>query len=332
MSTPAQDIVHSASIAPTTVPLAALRGVRKRYGATLALDGLDLDVHEGELLSVLGPNGAGKSTAIALLLGLQRPDHGTASLFEHSPPSVAQRRCIGVMMQEVVLSGDLRAREHIDLVSSYYPQPLALDEVLALTGTAPLADKLYGKLSGGQKRQVQFAMAICGQPRLLFLDEPTVGLDVQARATMWDTIRSLIEQGCSIVLTTHYLEEAEALADRIAVIAKGRLIASGSVDDVRSLVSRKEISCITALPLHALQSWPGVDSAIVDNGRTHIRAADAESVVRRLLASDERLNGLEVRRAGLSEAFVELTREDRARQDRAREDEPKEDQPRKDQA
>lgn len=293
--------------APQTQALAALRGVRKSYGSTRALDGLDLEVREGELLAVLGPNGAGKSTAVALMLGLQQPDSGTASLFGHSPPTLVQRRRIGVMMQEVVLAADLRPRELIDLVSSYYPNPLELNDVLALTETLPLADRAYGKLSGGQKRQVQFAMALCGRPQLLFLDEPTVGLDIRARATMWNAMRDLIRQGCSIVLTTHYLEEAEALADRIAVIAEGRLIANGSVEEMRSIVRRRAISCITRIPVESLRAWPGVEQVEVNDGRTQLWTSDAETIVRRLLAADARLSDLEVRRAGLAEAFTELT-------------------------
>ena len=163
-----------------------------------------------------------------------------------SPIEVQSRLDVGVMMQEIALAPELRARELIALTASYYRNPLSVEETLALTGTAALADKRYGKLSAGQKRQVQFATTICGRPKLLFLDEPTVGLDVTARETMWRTIRRLLDDGCSIVLTTHYLEEAEALADRVVVIAKGRVIAEGTVDEMRALVSRKHISCATA--------------------------------------------------------------------------------------
>jgi ABC-2 type transport system ATP-binding protein len=156
---------------------------------------------------------------------------------------------------------------------------------------------------------VQFALAICGRPRLLFLDEPTVGLDVQARETMWSTIRRLIAQGCSIVLTTHYLEEAEALADRVAVLARGELIALGTVDEVRSIVSRKKITCSSALPIDGVRAWPGVVDATGDEHRMQITTADAETVVRRLLASDQNLRNLEIKQAGLAEAFAELTKE-----------------------
>jgi ABC-type multidrug transport system ATPase subunit len=156
---------------------------------------------------------------------------------------------------------------------------------------------------------VQFAVAICGRPRLLFLDEPTVGLDVQAREALWSNIRALLADGCSVVLTTHYLEEAEALATRVVVLAKGRVIASGSVDDMRSLVARRQISCESSLAPEIVRAWPGVADASRDRNRLLITATDAEGVVRRLLATDPDLRRLDVREAGLADAFNELTRE-----------------------
>ncbi len=289
--------------------LAELSGVSKRFGKTVALDKLDLKVRSGELFAVLGPNGAGKTTAISLLLGLLKPDAGSVRLFGQSPQLIAPRRLIGVMMQEVFLAPELRVREQIDLVASYYPAPLSPAAVMEMTHTASLAERPYGKLSGGQKRQAQFAMAICGRPKLLFLDEPTVGLDVQARQMMWATLRQLINQGCSIVLTTHYLEEAEALADRVAVLANGRLLASGTVSDMRALVVRKRIRCSTTLAVEEVSTWPGVENASRDQHGLHITAIDADAVVRRLMAADENLQELEVRSAGLAEAFAELTKE-----------------------
>jgi len=180
---------------------------------------------------------------------------------------------------------------------------------MAMTHTTALAKRPYGKLSGGQKRQAQFAMAICGRPKLLFLDEPTVGLDVQARQLLWDTLGELVRAGTAIVLTTHYLEEAEALADRVAVLAKGRLIASGTVSEIRAVVARKRISCASTLSAEQVGSWPGVDTVDRDRRQLHITARNAEDVVRRLLAADGQLEELEVRRAGLAEAFTELTQE-----------------------
>jgi len=289
--------------------VAELAGVSKRFGKTVALDALSLEIPSGELFAVLGPNGAGKSTAISIMLGLRQPDSGTARLFGESPLRVESRRQVGVMMQEVSLAAELRVREQIALARSYYPDSLSVDEVLKVTHTAPIANRPYGKLSAGQKRQAQFAVAVCGRPKLLFLDEPTVGLDVQAREMMWATLQKLVEDGASIVLTTHYLEEAEALADRVAVLAHGRVIASGTVDEIRANVLRKRITCLSSLNAEQVLSWPGVESATSDQQRLSITASDAEEIVRRLLAADLNLRELEVRRAGLSEAFAELTQE-----------------------
>jgi ABC-type multidrug transport system ATPase subunit/peptidoglycan/LPS O-acetylase OafA/YrhL len=290
-------------------PVAQLSGITKRYGPVTALAGIDIEVRRGELLAVLGPNGAGKSTAISLWLGLIEPDAGVVTLLGGEPQDIARRRGLGVMMQAVEMPKELRARELVALASSYYDNPLEVDETLRRAGITQFADRPYGKLSGGQKRQAQFAVAICGRPKVLFLDEPTVGLDIQAREAMWKSIRALLADGCSIVLTTHYLEEAEALADRVAVVAKGRVIASGSVDDMRALVALRQINCESSLTCNEVRSWPGVVEVALEGQKLRITATDAEGVVRRLLASDARLARLEVRQAGLNEAFNELTRE-----------------------
>ena len=290
-------------------PVALLANVTKRYAKTVALDGVTLTVRHGELLAVLGPNGAGKTTAIGLWLGLLEPDEGIVTVMDGSPLDVQSRLGVGVMLQEVSLAPELRAREHVALTASYYRNPLPVEETIALAGIEAIAGKRYKHLSAGQKRQVQFATVIAGRPGLLFLDEPTVGLDVQARETMWRTIRRLLGQGCSVVLTTHYLEEAEALADRVAVLAKGRLIAEGSVEEMRALVSRKRISCTSAIEVADIKLWPGVVDVVRDDGTVHVTAFDAEGVVRRLLAADRTLGNLEVKQATLAEAFTELTKE-----------------------
>jgi ABC-2 type transport system ATP-binding protein len=289
--------------------LAELSGVSKRFGKVVALDNFELQVRPSELLAVLGPNAAGKSTAIALMLGLHQPDSGSARLFGDSPLNVETRRQIGIMMQDVALAPELRVQEHIDLVGSYYPDSLTSEQAMTLTGTSPLASRPYGKLSGGQKRQMQFAMAIVGRPKLLFLDEPTVGLDIHSRERMWAALRELVRQGVSIVLTTHYLEEAEALSDRVVVLAKGRAIASGSVDELRSLVDRKRISCVTSLSADLITRWPDVQAVTLDRGRIQITATNADTVVKKLAVADADFRDLEVHRAGLAEAFTELTQE-----------------------
>ena len=289
--------------------LASLKGVRKRYGKIQALDGFDLAVNRGQLLALLGPNGAGKSTAISILLGLQGADEGTAELFGHAPQDIDGRRRIGVMMQEVTLPGVMRPRELLAQVASYYPTPYDVGAVLARLSLEGLANRPYGKLSGGQKRQVQFAMAICGRPELLFLDEPSVGLDVQAREALWRVVRELLHEGCSIVLTTHYLEEAEALADRVAVMARGRVITTGSVDEIRAHVTRKQVSCVSRLAAPAVRLWPEVLQVDMERDRMQITTRNAEALLKRLLHEDPELTDIEVKRAGLAEAFTELTNE-----------------------
>ncbi len=289
--------------------VAALRGVDKRYGRITALDGVDLSIHPGELLALLGPNGAGKSTSIALLLGLIRPDRGRVELFGEDPQSIDARRRIGVMLQSAVLPPTLRVGELLRLTASYYPTPRPMHETAELAGIEDLLKRPYAKLSGGQQRRVQFALAMCGRPRLLFLDEPTVGMDIEARQQMWVAVRRLVAEGCAVVLTTHYLEEAEALADRVSVMAKGRVIHEGTVDDLRARIAVKRIRCVSSLTCEQVLGWPQVAEAQQRERHLHIATADAESVVRRLLAADAHLSELEVQRAGLAEAFTELTRD-----------------------
>ena len=290
-------------------PLARLVGAVKRYGPLTALDGAELQLRRGELLALLGPNGAGKTTAIGLLLGLIRADAGTVELFGQDPQRIEARRRIGVMLQNAELPATLRVGELLRLTASYYPAPRALGETAELTGISDLLRRPYAKLSGGQQRRVQFALALCGRPDLLFLDEPTVGMDIEARQKLWAVIRQLLAEGCSILLTTHYLEEAEALADRVCVMAHGRMIHEGTVDELRARVALKRIRCLSGLPVDTVQGWPEVSEVRRDGERLHIGTAEAEVVVRRLLDADRHLRELEVHRAGLAEAFTELTRD-----------------------
>lgn len=289
--------------------LAKLQNVRKAYGKVVALDGVDLALRSGELLALLGPNGAGKTTAIALLLGLIRADAGEVTLFGTDPQRIEARRNIGVMLQNAALPPTLRVGELIRLVSSYYPAPRALQESAELAGVGDLLRRPYAKLSGGQQRRVQFALALCGRPRLLFLDEPTVGMDIETRAKVWTAIRHLIAEGCSIVLTTHYLEEAGTLAGRVCVMARGKVISEGSVDALCARVSLKRVRCKTRLEPVVVKQWPEVVDAGLDNGYLWLSTDVAEVLVRRLLGADGELSALEVRAAGLAEAFTELTRD-----------------------
>ena len=290
--------------------LACLRGAVKSYGALRALDGVDLELCGGELLALLGPNGAGKTTAIGLLLGLVRADAGEVTLFGMDPQRIEARRGIGVMLQHAQLPATLRVGELIRLTASYYPSPRGVAESAELAGVADLLQRPYGKLSGGQQRRVQFALALCGNPRMLFLDEPTVGMDIEARQKLWSAIRALVADGVSIVLTTHYLEEAEALADRVCVMARGKVVSEGSVQALRARIALKRVWCATRLPLAEVAAWPEVADARLDGERLCLSSEHVEALVRRLLAHDAQLSALEVRAAGLAEAFTELTRDD----------------------
>jgi ABC-2 type transport system ATP-binding protein len=290
--------------------LAVLRGAGKSYGALRALDGVDLELHGGELLALLGPNGAGKTTAIGLLLGLLRADAGEVELFGMDPQRIEARRGIGVMLQGAALPPTLRVGELIRLAASYYPSPRGVVESAELAGVAELLRRPYGKLSGGQQRRVQFALALCGRPRLLFLDEPTVGMDIEAREKLWKAIRALVGEGVSVVLTTHYLEEAEALADRVCVLVRGKVASEGSVEALRARIALRRVWCATRLPLAEVAAWPEVAEARLDGERLCLSTEHVEPLVRRLLAQDAHLSALEVRVAGLAEAFVDLTRDD----------------------
>ncbi len=289
--------------------VASLEGVSKNYGEVRALRNVDFAVHAGQVVALLGPNGAGKSTAVKLLLGLMPPHSGKARVFGGDPTNPQNRLRTGAMLQVGRVPETLRVREHIDLFSSYYPRPLPLAEVLAAAGLEKLRDRKFGDLSGGQRQRTLFALAICGNPDLLFLDEPTVGLDVEARRSLWEEIRGLVERGKTVLLTTHYLEEADALADRIAVINQGEIITEGTPSEIKAQTGGKRIRCITALSVPTLLQIPGVTDARQDRGAIEIHAREAEPVVRALLARDASLSGLEITSAGLEEAFLALTQD-----------------------
>jgi ABC-2 type transport system ATP-binding protein len=287
--------------------LARLQAARKAYGAVQALAGIDLGIAAGEVLAVLGPNGAGKSTAIGLLLGLLSPDSGSAELFGADPAHRHARQRIGVMLQQASLPDTLSVRELLALTGSYYPDPHPIELSAKLAGVDDLLDRRYARLSGGQQRRVQFALAICGKPDLLFLDEPTTGLDIEARQAIWAAVRSHTRAGGAVLLTTHYLEEAEALADRVAVIGQGRILAEGSVRDISTRIGHRRIVCTTRLSPSMVEAWPDVRDVRVDGARMEIVTDAAESILRRLLVEDSELHDVEVVRAGLTEAFLQLT-------------------------
>ena len=293
---------------PQPGSVARTRNLKKGYGNVVALNGVNLEIRSGELLALLGPNGAGKTTLVRLLLGSARPDSGSVSVFGGDPYAGETQWRVGAMLQVGRVPETLKVREHIDLFSSYYPSPLPLQETLAIAGLTEIKDRAYGELSGGQKQRVLFGIAICGNPDLLFLDEPTVGLDVESRRLMWSQVRSLIARGKTVLLTTHYLNEADALADRILVLNKGVIIAEGTPADIKARAMGKQIRCTSRLTLDEVRQIPGVLSATADRNLFDIQVQAAEPVVRELLQRDAWLADLEVTNAGLEEAFLALTK------------------------
>jgi ABC-2 type transport system ATP-binding protein len=296
--------------------VASLEAVTKNYGDVRALRNVNFTVRAGQVVALLGPNGAGKTTAVKLLLGLLEPTSGRARVFGGDPVNPQNRMRTGAMLQVGRVPETLRVGEHIDLFSSYYPNPLPIEDVLAASGLEKLRDRKFGDLSGGQRQRTLFALAICGNPDLLFLDEPTVGLDVEARRALWEEIRRLVARGRTVLLTTHYLEEADALADRITVINQGTIIAEGTPSEIKAQTSGKRIRCITTLNLASLLQIPGVTGALRDREAVEIHAREAEPVVRALLARDASLSGLEITSAGLEEAFLALTQDNSENADR----------------
>ena len=310
------------STAATTV--ASVAHVTKRYSnGVVALDDLSLSLHRGEIVALLGPNGAGKSTAVKLLMGLSSPTSGEVSIFGADPRHTAARLRTGVMLQIGRAPEMLRVREHITIFRSYYPQPMPYADIIRAAGLEGIEERMFGQLSGGQKQRTLFGIALAGDPDLIFLDEPTVGLDIEARRAMWAQIRSLAARGKTVLLTTHYLEEADALAHRIIVINKGKVVCEGTPAEVKSLGAAgltpsggpaaiaqqglKIIRCATTLTAEHLLAIPAVTRVESVGSLTIITSAQPESPLRELLALDQNLHSLEVGSPALEDAFLALT-------------------------
>jgi ABC-2 type transport system ATP-binding protein len=311
---PLSAIAYETETLPTEIPapappsVATLANITRHYGATRALDGLSLTLRPGEIVALLGPNGAGKSTAIKILLGLIAPTSGIARVFGSDPREATTRTRVGAMLQVARILETLRVREHLDLFRSYYPNPLPVADILRIAQLQGIEDRPFSQLSGGQKQRVLFALALCGNPDLIFLDEPTVGLDIESRRGLWHQIRHLAAQGKTILFTTHYLEEADALAHRIIVINKGRVVTEGTPAEIKRIGGARTIRCRTQLTLGFLETLPTVTSAKLAEGSTHLVASNAESVVREMLLLDETLSHLEITNPALEDAFLALTR------------------------
>ncbi|MBO3086110.1 ABC transporter ATP-binding protein [Cellulomonas fengjieae] len=287
-------------------------GATRTFGAVTALDDVSLTVGHGELVGLLGPNGAGKTTLLSLVSGLRRPDSGTVRLFGGDPRSASSRIALGTTPQETGLPPTLTVGEVVDLVGKHYPAPMPRGEALARFGLEDLVRRQTGGLSGGQKRRLAVALALVGRPRLVLLDEPTTGLDVEARHILWQALRDYHADGATVLLTSHYLEEIEALAQRVVVIGGGRVLADDSLASVLGLVALRRV-ILSLPPGHDvdLARLPGATSAQQGlDGRWTVLASDADRLVRALVAQDVPFSGLEMRGASLEEAFLTLTHEE----------------------
>jgi len=285
-----------------------LRGARKRFGEIEALKGVDLTIGPGELVAMLGPNGAGKTTSISLMLGLRRPTGGQARLFGLDPADRRARSRCGVMLQESGTTGVLTVREIVDLFRAYYASPLPTAAAITMAGLDTRADARAGTLSGGERQRLYFALAVCGDPEALFLDEPTVGMDVEARRAVLDGIRALSGAGKTIVLTTHYLEEADQLASRIVVIDRGVVIADATPREIKSRIPSKRISfsAETSVGDVTFRGLP-VQNLEVSDHRVRLLSNQPELVLKALFERGVAVRDLEVTGADLEEAFLSLT-------------------------
>lgn len=281
-------------------------GLTKTYGRTTALDGLDITIDGAGVMALLGPNGAGKTSFVNAALGLIAPSKGTLRVFANRPGARAVRQRIGVMMQDADLPDRLTPRELIGLFASYYPTPQPVDTIIKRCDLNTFATARYGRLSGGQKRRVQFALALIGNPDLIFLDEPTTGLDAEARRGLWTLVREAADGGARVILTTHYLEEADALADRVAIINGGRIIADDSAAKMRARVGGSVIRCATQLELTQLERLPEVRQARRSGRFAELIATGAVAPLKALFEMDETVSDLTVRTPSLEEAFDAL--------------------------
>ncbi|MDP5138468.1 ABC transporter ATP-binding protein [Rheinheimera baltica] len=306
---------------PQTDAALKVSNLHKSYNSNVVLQGVTLDVAPGEVLAILGPNGAGKTTLISAILGLVKTDSGEIRLLGQRQDSMARsmaiRQKLGVMMQVGSLSANLTVFEQCDLFSSYFHNGYSPTELVGLAGLEGHVKQRFSRLSGGQKQRLLFALALAGKPQLVFLDEPTLGMDVEARRSLWQQVGRLKQQGVAVVLTTHYLEEAEQLADRVLVLDQGVIVASGSPAELKALTQYKVISCHSALDNAALLALPGVQELSRDNKRITLHSSQPEQAVKALLLADESLHQLEVRSVALEQAFLQLTQGSKTTEEQA---------------
>jgi ABC-2 type transport system ATP-binding protein len=291
-----------------------LRGLKKSYhspsGPVKAVLGIDIDVHDGETVAILGPNGAGKSTTVDMLLGLQEPDAGTVAVFGGAPTRAIHDGRIGAMLQGGGVLRDLTVRELVEMMASLFPAPLDVDVAIAHAQLSKLADRRTERLSGGETQRLRFAVALISNPDLLVLDEPTVGMDVESRRAFWKTVRELAHSGKTVLFATHYLEEADAYADRAVLMAHGRIVADGPTTEIKALVGSHTIrATLPNVPVAALERLPAVTSADRRGAAVILASSDSDATLRAFLDSYDDARDIEVRGAGLEEAFLQLTGE-----------------------
>ena len=283
-------------------------GLHKAYGPVKALSGVDLEIPAGQTVALLGPNGAGKTTTIDIVLGLLRPDAGEVKVFGLPPGAAVRAGLVGGMLQVGSLVRDMTVRELVSMVGGLYPRPLCVDEVLEATGLLEISGRYTQDLSGGQAQRVRFAIAVVGDPALLVLDEPTVALDVEARREFWASMRGVAARGKTVLFATHYLEEADAFADRVVLMARGRVVADGTPNEVKAKVGTRTIRATLPGPSVAeLVALPGVAAAERRGDDVVLQCTDSDLALRALLSRFGEARGIEVRGGSLEEAFVELT-------------------------
>jgi ABC-2 type transport system ATP-binding protein len=292
-------------------PIATFDGITRRYGQVTAVDHLSLGIQRGQTVALLGPNGAGKTTTVELLLGLINPDAGVGGLFGGPPADAVAAGRVGAMLQDAGLPQGARVAELVGLVRRLYPEPLSLQDTLRLADLEDVANRRVERLSGGQRQRVRLALAVAGNPELLVLDEPTAALDVDARRTFWHRVRGYVSAGRTVLFATHRLEEADAVADRVVVIADGRLLTDGTPQQVKAKAGGRSTVSVAAagLPPGVLEGLPGVVAVEQGRGRLTLSTSDPDATVRALLQRVPQVGGLEVSRAGMEEAFLQLTHE-----------------------
>ncbi len=285
-----------------------LRGLTKSFGSVRAVRELDLAVAPGETVALLGPNGAGKSTTIDMLLGLQEPDAGEVSVFGAAPARAIDTGRVGAMLQTGALLRDLTARELVAMMASLYPSPLDVDEVIELAGIADVAHRRTQRLSGGETQRVRFAVALVSNPDLLVLDEPTVAMDVEGRRGFWTSMRAFAARGKTVLFATHYLEEADAYADRAVLMARGRVVADGPTTEIKARVGTRTIrATLPGADLATLERLPGVSRVERRGEAVVLSCSDSDAAIRALVAAEPEARDIEISGAGLEQAFLELT-------------------------